>query len=188
MEYYKVMIDITGKNDIVCHFENDYGIQQYELNSGKEYNNWDNRFEFYYDKNEGDTVTDYLANDKGWFLISDKFKMLIESFNIKAQFFPVKIKEINTNKYLLDFYICNIINVVDALCLEESDYFTINTKSKGVINSIKKFAVYKSKLLSVDMFKLGDGHNIPIFISQKFRDELCSQNITGIELLKIKSV
>ncbi len=188
MEYYKIMMDISGENDVVCHFENDYGIQQYELKSGKEFNKWDGRFEFYYNEDEGSLVTDYLANDKGWFLISNRFKNLIESYNVSAQFFPANIKEKTTNKQISDFFICNVTHVVDALCLEESDYLTITNKRIGVVYAVRKYAVYESKLQGVDLFKLGNGQSIPTFISQRFKDELQSQNITGMEFAKIRTV
>ena len=72
MKYYKLSMDMERENDIICHFQNDYGIQQNALNTGKVFENWDDRFEFFYTKEEGDVWTDYLANDKGWFLVSNR--------------------------------------------------------------------------------------------------------------------
>lgn len=74
MKYYKLSMDMKREKDIVCHYTNDFGIQQNELNVGKPYKGWDGKFEFYYDKQEGDVLTDYIANDKGWFVVSNKLK------------------------------------------------------------------------------------------------------------------
>ena len=82
MKYYKLSMDMERENDIICHFQNDYGIQQNALNTGKVFENWDDRFEFFYTKEEGDVWTDYLANDKGWFLVSNRLKTLLESVNM----------------------------------------------------------------------------------------------------------
>lgn len=67
-------MDSSGENDIVCHYENNYGIQQYDLKMGKKFDGWDDNFEFYYDITEGEVATDYLANDMGWLVVSGKFK------------------------------------------------------------------------------------------------------------------
>ena len=88
----------NNENDIICHFQNDYGIQQNALNTGKVFENWDDRFEFFYTKEEGDVWTDYLANDKGWFLISNRLKTLLESVNTDIQFLKVGIKETNNGE------------------------------------------------------------------------------------------
>lgn len=74
MRYYKLLMDSSGDNDIVCHYENDYGIQQYDLKMGKKFDGWNEDFEFYYDVTEGEQATDYLANDMGWLVVSGKLK------------------------------------------------------------------------------------------------------------------
>ena len=40
MKYYKLSMDMERENDIICHFQNDYGIQQNALNTGKVFENW----------------------------------------------------------------------------------------------------------------------------------------------------
>ena len=62
MKYYKLSMDMERENDIVCHYQNDYGIQQNVFNVGRFYENWDGKFEFYYNKMEGHVLTDYIAN------------------------------------------------------------------------------------------------------------------------------
>ena len=52
MKYYKLSMDMERENDIVCHYQNDYGIQQNVFNVGRFYENWDGKFEFYYNKME----------------------------------------------------------------------------------------------------------------------------------------
>ena len=111
------------ENDIICHFQNDYGIHQNALNTGKVFENWDDRFEFFYTKEEGDVWTDYLANDKGWFLVSNRLKTLLESVNTDIQFLKVGIKETNNGEDFKQYYIANIIKVVDALFFDKSEYF-----------------------------------------------------------------
>lgn len=74
-------------------------------------------------------ATDFLANDKGWFLVSDKLRKVLESLNTEIQFLPVKIMERKSKKELPNYYIANILRVVDALCLEKSVYFEVYIRS-----------------------------------------------------------
>ena len=73
MKYYKLSMDMERENDIVCHYQNDYGIQQNVFNVGRFYENWDGKFEFYYNKMEGHVLTDYLA--KGGLLYQIDYKV-----------------------------------------------------------------------------------------------------------------
>lgn len=65
---------------------------------------------------KGNIWTDYLSNDKGWFLVSDKLKKLLESVNTDMQFLKVKVREKNAKYNYKEYYIANIIKVVDVLC------------------------------------------------------------------------
>lgn len=185
MRYYKLSIDMEREYDIVCHYKNDFGIQQNALNIGKIFKGWDERFEFYYDKQEGDIWTDYIANDKGWFVVSSKLKELLESINTEIQFFMVKIKEKNRDEVINEYYIANIIKVVDALCLEKSRYFETEIEGMGTIYTVSKYGIYADKTDEADVFKLSNWQQIPIFVSEKFKDLIERENITGISLAEI---
>ncbi|MBC1291720.1 imm11 family protein [Listeria booriae] len=188
MGFYKLLMDSSSENDIVCHYENDYGIQQYDLKMGKKIDGWNDNFEFYYDVTEGEQATDYLANDMGWLVVSDRLKTMMEELNIKAEFFSVSIREKTTNTKLNDYYVTNIIETVDALCLEESEYFETVTKKEGTIYTIQKYAVYGDKLVGKNMFKLPNRQEIPTFVSEIFKEEVNKKSLTGMEFLEIKVV
>lgn len=188
MKYYKLSMDMERENDIICHFQNDYGIQQNALNTGKVFENWDDRFEFFYTKEEGDVWTDYLVNDKGWFLVSNRLKTLLESVNTDIQFLKVGIKETNNGEDFKQYYIANIIKVVDALCLDKSEYFETEIEGIGTIYTVSKYGIYADKTDSADVFKLSNRQEIPIFVSEKFKDLIQKVNITGISLTEISVV
>lgn len=185
MKYYKLSMDMKREKDIVCHYKNDFGIQQNELNVGKPYKGWDGKFEFYYDKQEGDVLTDYIANDKGWFVVSNKLKKVLESINTEIQFLPVRIREKNSNEVLNEYYIANIIKVVDALCLDKSKYFETKIEGIGIIYTVSKYGIYVEKTEGADIFKLSNRQEIPIFTSERFKELIEKENITGICLTEI---
>ena len=187
MNYYKVSIDMNIENDIVCHYNNDYGIEQNTMVSGKHFNDWDGRMEFYFNKEEGSVWTDYLANDKGWFLVSNKLKEILETLNTDIEIFGVNIREGGTSSYEM-YYIANIVRVVDALCLEISDYFETKIEGFDTIYTVSKYGIYKDKVEASDIFKLGNGQEIPLFCSEKFKQLVEDNNLTGLAFTKIKSM
>ncbi|MGX7420044.1 imm11 family protein [Carnobacterium gallinarum] len=187
MKYYKLSTDMIRSEDIICHYENDFGIQQNDLVIGKKFDGWDGRFKFSFDQKEGHLATDYLANDKGWFVVSLKLKKLLESLNTDIQFLPVEIIE-KDGKQKLPYYIGNIIRVVDALCLEESDYFSTEISTIGTIYTVSKFAVYEKKIQKSDVFKLANRQEVPVFVSENFKNLIEKNNITGITLTEIKVI
>lgn len=187
MSFYKLTMDINRKGDIIAHYEDDFGFRLNEMVIGKRFEGWDGRFTFYYDSTEGNFPADYLANDKGWFVVSDKLKQLMETLNTDIQYLPVELWEKNDGQ-TYQYYIANILKLVDALCLEQSEYFTTNTKKLGPIHTVSKFAVYEDKVEGADIFKLGKRQEIPVFVSERFKAMIEKEEITGIELREIRTV
>ncbi len=185
MKYYKLSMDMEREHDIVCHYENDYGIEQNMLNVGRYFKDWNDKFEFYYVKEEGTLWTDYLANDKGWFLVSSRLKKLLESINTEIQFLAVNIKERNDSENIKTYYIANIIKVVDALCLDKSEYFETKIDGVGTIYTVSKYGIYAEKTEEADVFKLANRQQIPIFVSERFKKLTEFENITGIAFVEI---
>ena len=68
------------------------------FNVGRFYENWDGKFEFYYNKMEEHVLTDYLANDKGWFVVSNRLQSILQKLNTEIQYLPVRIVEENSNE------------------------------------------------------------------------------------------
>jgi len=187
MKYYKLLMDLDRPNDIVAHCINDFGIEDEELTIGKEFQGWDDRFKFFYDKTEGTIATDYLANDMCWFVVSDKLKIIMETMNSNIQFLPIEVLEKESEKKLI-YYVANILKLVDALCLEKSDYFETDIPNIGIIYTISNYAIYEKKVQNIDIFKLSGNQEIPIFISEDFKEAILKNDITGIDFLEVKTI
>ena len=185
MKYYQLMMDVSGESDIVCHYNNSFGMQEYDLCIGEEFNSWNKDFKFFYNSQEGDIATDFLANDMTWFLVSEKLRKVLDRMNTNIQYFKVDIFEENTNNTLNGYYVANILNVVDALCLEKSDYFETEIDDMGTIYTVSKYAVYKDKINGSDIFKLSNHQEIPIFVSENFKNAIEDNGITGMDFMEI---
>lgn len=186
MRYFKLVMYMERSNDIVCHYENDFGMQQNMLIVGKECFEWKDKFEFFYDKSEGSLATDYLANDKGWFVVSEKLKNVMDELDTDIQYIPVRIVDKKTNELLKGYFIANILRVVDALCLDKSKYFTTEIQRMGTIYTVSKYGIYQAKTNNSDVFKLANRQEIPIFVSEKFAKAITHNGISGISLIEIE--
>ena len=135
---------------------------------------------------EGHVLTDYLANDKGWFVVSNRLQSILQKLNTEIQYLPVRIVEENSNENLEEYYIANITRVVDALCLEKSLYFETEIPSIGTIYTVSKYCIYDERTENSDIFKLANRQEIPIFVSERFKKIIEEEKITGICLQKLR--
>lgn len=187
MKYYKLKHDNTIENEIIAHCFEDFKIPQNELISGIPYKKWNNNNKFCFKESEGKIAVDLLANDKGWLVVSDKLKKILDSVNTEIQFFPIDL--VNTDKdQKYNYYIANILRVVDALCLEQSEYFETYIDGIGMVYTISKFAIYNDKTKGSDVFKLSRNQEIPVFVSEKFKELIEKQKITGISFNEIRTI
>ena len=187
MKYFKLSVDMERENDIICHAGAGMRISLNTFVIGCPYTGKEEQICFTYYEEEGSEATDYLANDKGWFIVSKKLKGLMEDMNTEIQYLPVKIIEESKKAELEGYYIANIIRVVDALCLECSTYFTTHIPQIGDVHTVSKYGICEEKTQGSDVFKLGMRQEIPIFVSEKFRDAMFAHQITGICLQEIKT-
>ena len=185
MKYYKLSMDMNGENDIICHFDDKFTIPQNALIMGKYFNQWDDKTVIRFSIGEGSVWTDYFANEKGWFLVSEKLKKILESVDTDIQFLKVTVEEYNGLRLSRKYYFANVLRVVDALCLEKSKYFETEISGIGTVYTVSKYGIYSDKTENSDVFKLGNRQQVPLFVSEKFKILMEEESITGITLTEI---
>jgi len=188
MKYYKLIMDDSKKDDIICHSSLPFNIDSNIFQRGEIYTDLNARFEFYYDVKEGSRFTDYLANDNGWLLVSERLRDALMKLNTDIQFFPALIKEKKENGASALYFIANVIRVVDAICLEHSNYFETDLPGIGTIPTISKYAIYHEKTHNSDMFKLKKWQNTPIFVSERFYQIVEIEKLTGMDFSNVITV
>lgn len=184
MHYYKLGMDMTRENDVVLHCKNCSEIGLNTFVTGEYYSEISS-ITFYYDEEEGSVWTDYLANDKGWFIVSERLKSLLQKMNSDIQFIDVSIYDIKGANTEKKYCIANIIKVVDALCLDKSDYFETYIEGKGMIYSVSKYGIYENKTEGADIFKLDNWQQVPIFVSETFKKAIELNECTGMSFREI---
>ncbi len=186
MRYYKLSMDMEREKDIILHCKNCAEIELNTFSVGKYYDNKNLNIMFYYNESEGNVWTDFLANDKGWFIVSEKLKQILQGLKSEIQFIDITICDdvgvVEGKKY----YIANIVKVVDALCLNKSTYFETYIEGRGTIYTVSKYGIFENKTEGADIFKLDKWQQIPIFVSETFKRVSELNKCTGMSFREIE--
>lgn len=186
MRYFHLLYDYENDADAIsCEWDELYDIDRYDVEQGIYIDNWDSGITLFYNSKEGNRVTDFLGNDLGWLIISEKLKSIIEDKKIKGiQFLSIKIKNQVNNTVLNNYYVANIYNLVEALDLENSDYSEYELDENEKVISVKKHAVKEEKVTNMDIFRLKED-KFPIFVSEKFIQLINNHGATGFDFTEI---
>lgn len=185
MRYYKLSPDMEREGDIILHVKNNCDFGRNAFLNGKRIERVEVVPEFIYKEDEGTIWTDLLVNDKGWFLVSEKLRDLLEQVNTDIQYVDVRIScrgEVEENR---KYYVANICKVVDALCLELSKYQSVYVEGKGDIYLVSKYGIYENKTDMADVFKLDRWQQIPIFVSDSFKTKVEEEGLTGMHFVEV---
>ena len=196
MKYYELVYDHDGddkKNNIyiMALFPNiQEDIDRYDIDiKNKFITNWDINNEFGYDPKDGYMYSDCLANVYSWMIVSEKSKNIFDKYihSNNLQLLPIKIKNI-VNEQKTNYFVLHVMDVIDALDLEHSDYFEIQLDEYGYeyeeedeekIRLIDaKYALKKDIIKGHHKFKVKKD-NIRIFVSEEIKNEIEKNNLVG---------
>lgn len=187
MNYYKLtnQSDSEDGNEIFCYAKNDNDIDYLDMITAKDNVQLQSNFYFSYNLFEGDIKTDLLSNNKGWILASEGLKSIFQTLTEKLSFIEVSIIDSDNNELNSSYFIINILTIIDALLLEKSTYFTLSSQTGLEFPIVSNFAVSEKSLNGIDVFKLPDPFKQFLFVSEKFRNIVIKENISGIKFEKI---
>ena len=140
---------------------------------------------FEYSNDDGHILTDYLASNNRWLIVSEKLRNLINIIETDSiQYLDIKIKNSETNKINYTYEVANVITILDALDLENSvyDFFELDDEK---ILFVEKYALKKDVIKNCDVFKL-KVDTIPIFVSEKFKSIVEENSLIGFQFLEVK--
>ncbi len=189
MKYYKLLYDYEHEdNSIFLEIdEKTLSFDRYEAEKGIEFSDWNADIKVNYDIGNERVITDYVLNDLSWFIVTDKLKCIIESMkNNKVQYLPIRAIS-KDGLEVLDLYLVNICNIVDALDLENSKYSVHEIDENEKMISVQKYTIKGSEIKDIDLFRLKD-HYMSIFISEKLKKAMDKNGITGCDYLEVKVV
>lgn len=185
MKYYKLIYDYENDDHYInCSQVSLRDVNQYITSSGELVREWDN-IVFKYDSNEGYIMSDYVANMYRWLIVSSNFCTLINKIipNTNIQYLPIKLMDTTNGIENETYKVANILNVIDALDLENSQYDVFELGDEKIV-SVKKYALRNAVIEGHDIFRLKND-TIPIFISEKIKDMIEKNKLLGFAFLEV---
>jgi len=187
MKYFKLMYDYENDADkVVCFYKDMYGIDRYDVQKGCLIKEWDNNFTLYFNPDEGEVFTDYLGNSLGWFIVSSRFKNVMEEIDPNGvQYLPITVSNIKNHMNITSYYLANLCTLCNALDLNASKYDEIDIDGQHKMLMIEFHALKKEVIEGIHVFRLS-ADPFPIFMSEKLKLLLEENEITGYDLLEVK--
>ena len=188
MKYYKLWYDFSHDRDAVYLqvINETLKIDRFCTHEGKQFDSWDENITVTYDTEDGNIITDYLANNMAWFIITEKFRLLLEEYAAESvQFLPIKVEPVSEDIGLTKCYLANITTVIDALDLEHSIYNYFGEGDEKYL-SVQIYKFNESAIPDVNIFRLKISE-VPIFISGKLEKAMVKAGITGCSYRAIQT-
>ncbi len=166
-----------GKSPILV---NDYNLNGFDLRlfwRGIYVEKWPDDLEFYYEK--GNTILDFVPNVLSWLMFTDKAVEVFKKLEImNMQYFPIIIKKVGKKEHSYSLNVINVLDSVEALDWEKSDYVSWEDDPK-YIKFIRKVVLNKNASKSnLDIFRLQESKNY-IIISERIRKAIENEGLTG---------
>lgn len=132
-------------------------------------------------------LQDYLQNDMGWPIFSEKFKEVITPFlaNLDTHWVSVQIEDDKGNKHKYNVLKFNkkpdILNMIETIFVDVDDIDELDEPL------VVKAVLSKEKVKKLDVFIVPDS-NFQIIFSEGVKSEIEKNSITGINFSKVPVV
>ncbi len=127
---------------------------------------------------------DFPLHSDSSFLVSDKILNILKALEIVGfDYYPAKIIK-SKKKIYNNYYVLNILNVLDCLDKEKSK-FKIKEFGPAKVYMFKKISFSEDKIpKDVKIFRINESTNV--FINQEIRDAFINAVVTGAEFIPIE--
>ena len=99
------------------------------------------------------------------------------------QYLPVKVIDRVTKSEVDSYFVANIVNVIDALDLDNSKYDVFELDDEKII-SVEKYALKSNEIVNMQIFRLKDD-TIPIFVSETLKKVIEDNDLIGFKFLEV---
>lgn len=184
MKYYKMIYDYENDYEYInCSIGHIGDLDEYVTSKGKRVIDWE-KVVFEYNSNEGHILTDYVANVYRWLIVSNNFQNKIEKLvTNEIQYLPVTLWDNGNRIENSSYKIANILNVLDVLDLDNSQYDVFELDDQKLI-SVEKYALIKLKIRGHHIFRLKDD-TTPIFVSDQFKEIVEESDLLGFAFIEV---
>lgn len=176
MKYHRVIE--TDNDGLLCTEFDLHGIDPDILFQGVTIQNWNECVTLWHD---GDGLgEDYVANRLCWPVCSARMRRVLEQVTAsEIQYLPVRIGNRLTGKVTSEYYVANILRLVEAMDLQHAT--TMMTPS-GLV--IIKYAFLRTVITSHNIFRLAE-NSIVLAVSDRVKVALQYHGITGCDFREV---
>ena len=185
---YYVVIKTDDETNAYLNLETPDAIpKRYQLLKGvSRLDGWpeDVVFKFSKDFQEGMNLTDYVENSSQWLIISDRFRAVLEEFDVKdIEYLPVKIKNHKGRMASEHYWIANFLVLTEAVDRERS-IFDDNPGSENGIFSFDKLVLRKDILKSGPVIFSLKEEPMTVIARQDLVERIEEEGLTGVEFVE----
>ncbi|MBW2738072.1 MAG: hypothetical protein JRE64_04315 [Deltaproteobacteria bacterium] len=185
---YYVVIETDDETNAYLNLEIPDAIpKQYQLLEGvSRLDGWpeDVVFEFSKHRPEGMNLTDYFENSSQWLIISNRFRAVLEEFDVKdIEYLPVKIKNHKGRMASEHYWIANFLVLTEAVDRERS-IFDDNPGSENGIFSFDKLVLREDILKSGPVIFSLKEEPMTVIARQDLVERIKEEGLTGVEFVE----
>ena len=118
------------------------------------------------------------------FTVSDRLKAVLEEFDVRAEFFPLRILYKGKEFTRRTFYYCHIFDCVDCFDFKRGKYtFETNPGFTHLVSDIHELAIDEKKAAGHDLFRIAKGGEWIKCVSDRVASRIAEERFTGMRLL-----
>lgn len=115
------------------------------------------------------------------FIVSNRLKSVLEEFEVRAEFFPVRILYEEQEYQKQAYYYCNILDCVDCFDRTRGEY---TFWPSGHVKGINKLAIDEDTAAGHDLFRIANGGEYIVCTSDRVAAAIIEQKCRGVVLKK----
>ena len=188
MKFFRLIFAFNEADDanyVSCNAGQIHGLSEYSAMEGKSLQTKWPLVTLPYNTKEGSVFSDYLHNVYGWLLVSDRFIHCVKPFAEEAvEYLDITILNSSTGQERTDYKVANVIDVVDALDLDNSVYDTYVAAGKE-FKVIRKFSLKFPAVQNHHIFKL-PCEPASVFVSEEIKNIIEKHSMTGFDFIPVQ--
>jgi hypothetical protein len=119
------------------------------------------------------------------FTVSDRLRAALEEFDVRTEFFPLRVLYGGAEYTERAFYFCNILDCVECLDLARGEY-TFETKPgfTHLVHLIRKLAIDERKAAGHDLFRIANGGECTVCVSDRLASRIADGKLTAVRFVE----
>jgi len=134
---------------------------------------------------ETDSIPDDYIEAGSLIIVSGRLKVVMEEMGVHAEFIRLRMTRDGKEYTNQEFYFCNILDCVDCFDYKRGVFkFCSKPGFTSEIDSVERLAIDEAKAASHVLFRLGNGLEYIICVSDALAERLKASGYVGMKLVE----